>query len=83
MIQLTHRFEMRDGIAQIVIYAYTPLEYEFAMDYDSIKRNAINTVGKIREYAQEKFTNVNNPTVMLIVNGVIIGSVALTNLLAK
>lgn len=83
MIQLTHRFEMRDGIAQIVIYAYTPLEYEFAMDYDSIKRNAINTVGKIREYAQEKFANVNNPTVMLIVNGVIIGSVALTNLLAK
>ena len=83
MIQLTHRFEMRDGIAQIVIYAYTPLEYEFAMDYDSIKRNAINTVSKIREYAQEKFTNVNKPTVMLIVNGVIIGSVALTNLLAK
>lgn len=83
MVQLTHRFEMRDGIAQIVIYAYTPLEYEFAIDNDSIRRNAINTVGKIREYAQEKLTNINNPTVMLIVNGVIIGSVALTNLLAK
>lgn len=83
MVQLTHRFEMRDGIPQIVIYTYTPLEYEFAMDYDSIKRNAINTVGKIRGYAQEKLSNINNSTVMLIVNGVIIGSVALSNLLAQ
>lgn len=83
MVQLTHRFEMRDGIPQIVIYAYTPLEYEFAMDYDSIKKNAINTVGKIRGYAQEKLSNINNSTVMLIVNGVIIGSVALSNLLAQ
>lgn len=83
MIRLTHRYEIRDGIPQIVIYAYTPVEYEFAMDFDTIKRNAVNTVGKIREYAQEKFSNVNNSTVMLIVNGVIIGSVALTNLLAK
>ncbi|MBO5478049.1 MAG: hypothetical protein J6A15_09930 [Clostridia bacterium] len=83
MIRLTHRYEIRDGIPQIVIYAYTPVEYEFAMDFDTIRRNAVNTVGKIREYAQEKFSNVNNSTVMLIVNGVIIGSVALTNLLAK
>ncbi len=82
MIQLTHRFEMRDGIPQIVIYAYTPVDYEFATDFGTIRRNAINTVGKIREYAQKNFTNINNSTVMLIVNGIIIGSVALTNLLA-
>lgn len=82
MIQLTHRYEMRDGIPQIVIYTYTPVEYEFAKDFDTVKNNAINTVGKIREYAQEKFSNIQNSTVMLIVNGVIIGSVALTNLLA-
>lgn len=82
MIQLTHRYEMRNGVPQIVIYTYTPVEYEFAMDFDSIKTNAINTVGKIREYAQEKFKNVNNQMVMLIINGVIIGSVALTNLLS-
>ncbi len=82
MVQLTHRFEMRDNIAQIVIYAYTPLDYEFATDFNDIKRNAINTVGKIREYAQKHFSHINNQTVMLIVNGVIIGSVALTNLLA-
>ncbi len=82
MIQITHRYEMRDGIPQIVIYAYTPVEYEFAMDFDTIKKNAINTVGKIREYVQEKFSNVNNSTVMLIVNGIVIGSVALTNLIA-
>lgn len=82
MIQITHRYEMRDGMPQIVLYAYTPVEYEFAMDFDTIKKNAINTAGKIREYVQEKFSNVNNSTVMLIVNGIVIGSVALTNLIA-
>ncbi len=81
MIQLTHRFEMRDGIPQIVIYVYTPIEYEFALDIDSVKKNAVNTVGKIREYVQKNFSNTNNSTVMLIVNGVILGSVALTNIL--
>ena len=82
MIQITHRYEMRDGIPQIVIYAYTAVEYEFAVDFDTIRKNAVNTVGKIREYVQKKFANVNNSTVMLILNGIVIGSVALTNLLA-
>lgn len=83
MIQITHRFEMRDSIPQIVIYAYTPIDYEFATDFGTIKYNAINTAGKIREYVQKNFSNTQNSTVMLIVNGVILGSVALTSLLAK
>ena len=82
MIQITHRYEIRDKITQIVIYTYTTVEYEFAVDFDTIRKNAVNTVGKIREYVQNKFSNVNNSTVMLIVNGIVIGSVALTNLLA-
>ena len=40
MVQMTHRFEMRDGIAQIVIYIYTPLDYEFATDDKVIRYNA-------------------------------------------
>lgn len=83
MIQITHRFQVFNSIPQIVIYAYTPVEYEFATEDSSIKYNALNVANKVREYAQKNFSHINNPTVTLIVNGVIMGSVALTTLLAK
>jgi len=83
MIQITHRFEMRNGIPQVVIYCYTPLEYEFATDFNELKSNAIDTVNSIKEYVQKHFSNINNATAMIIINGVIIGSTALANLLTK
>ncbi len=81
MIHLTHRYEMRDGVAHIVIYAYTPIDYEFATDFGTIKYNAANTANKIREYAKDNLKAPSNPPVMVIVNGVIIGSVPLSSLI--
>lgn len=83
MIQIIHRYEMRDDIPQIVIYAYTPIDYEFATDLGTIKSNAINTVNKIREYVQDNFINTPNSMAMLIINGVIIGSVTVSNIISK
>lgn len=83
MIQMTHRYEMREGIPQIVIYVYTSLDYEFAQDFDIIRYNASNTADKIREYVRSNFSEVEESAIMLIVNGVILGSVSLTNVLSK
>ncbi len=85
MFRFIHRLEMRDGEEKIVLYAYTPVNYEFASELGDIKKNAINTAGKIREYVQKHFLNLNieNPTILLILNGVILGSVKLTEFLAK
>ena len=74
MIQMTHRFEMRDGIAQIVIYIYTPLEYGFASDERIIKNNASYTVDKIRNYVQYNFSKLSDTPVMLIMDGIILGN---------
>lgn len=74
---------MRDGKPQIVIYAYTPVDYEFATDFSTIKSNAITTAGKIREYVQKNFLNVQNETALLIVNGVILGTLVVSDILAK
>ena len=81
MIQITHRFEMRDGIAQVVLYCYTPVEYEFATDFNEIKNNAITTVNGIRDYVQNHFSHIQNQTAMIIVNGVVLGSTAISNIL--
>ncbi len=75
MIQITHRFEMREGIPQVVIYAYTPIDYEFATDFGTIKYNATYTKDKIKEYITKNISLDNNPTFMIILNGVILGSV--------
>lgn len=83
MIQMTHRFEMRDGIAQIVIYIYTPLEYEFASDERIIKNNASYTVDKIRNYVQYNFSKLSDTTVMLIMDGIILGNLSLNTILSK
>ena len=83
MIQMTHRFEMRDGIAQIVIYIYTPLEYEFASDERIIKNNASYTVDKIRNYVQYNFSKLSDTPVMLIMDGIILGNLSLNTIHSK
>lgn len=85
MFRFMHRMEIRDNNEYLVIYSFTPVDYEFANEPGSIRKNVISTVGKIREYAQKNlsFLHNTNPTVLLILNGVIIGSVKLTELLSK
>ena len=83
MIQITHRLEMRDNTPTIVFYAYTPVDYEFATDFDEIRQNAQATVLGIRDYALKHFFNLHNTMAMVIVNGVIIGTTTIANLLAK
>lgn len=74
---------MREGIPQIVIYVYTSLDYEFAQDFDIIRYNATNTVDKIREYVKINFSKVEETPIMLIINGVVIGSISLKNILTN
>ena len=83
MIHITHRFQMRDGIAQVVLYCYTPIEYEFATDFNEIHNNAINTANGIRDYIQKNFSHIQNQTAMIIVNGVVLGSTAISNILTN
>ena len=59
---------MRDGIPQIVIYIYTPLEYEFSSDNDMLKNN---------------FSSTPNSTAMIIINGVVLGSLPVNKILYK
>lgn len=83
MVQMTHRFEIRDGIAQIVIYIYTPLDYEFATDDKVIRYNASYTADKIRNYVQDNFSKLSDTPVMLIMDGIILGSLSLNTILKK
>lgn len=83
MIQFTHRFEMRDSIPQVVIYAYSPVSYEFSTDLGEIRTNAINTAGAIRDYILKHFSNIKDEKAMIILNGVVLGSIVIGDILQK
>jgi len=67
-MNIMHKLEMRDGILQNVIYVYYPAEYEFSLDFDSIKRHVKGVAEKIREYAMKNIANFSNGTILLILN---------------
>ena len=45
--------------------------------------NAITTVNGIRDYVQNHFSHIQNQTAMIIVNGVVLGSTAISNILTS
>ena len=80
-MNFTHRFEMRDGIPQIVIYAYTPVEYEFAEEFESIKGHTHDVANSIKSYAKENFSKHPDEMSMIILNGTILGSILVKDLI--
>ncbi len=81
-MEITHKLETIDGKEQLVLYVNYPDEYEFGLDFDSIKKNVAKVSDKIREYAFKAIGNMSNETALIVLNGVIIGSLAVTGLVA-
>ncbi len=82
-MNIIHKLEVRDGILQNVMYVYYPTEYEFSLDFQSIKRHVIGVTDKIRSYALNNISKFTNDTVLLILNGVIVGSLLLSQLIGN
>lgn len=63
-----------------MLYVEYPAEYEFSLDFDAIKKNVKNVSNKIREYACKTIGTIPDSTVTIILNGVIIGTLMLSQL---
>lgn len=81
-MEIYHKIENINNQNIAVIYVNYPSEYEFSLDFDSIKKNVSNVADKIRQYAMKNVTKVSDNTVLLILNGVVIGTIMLTQLVA-
>lgn len=81
-MNITHKLEVRNGVLQNVMYIYYPVEYEFSLDLDSIKTHVISVADKVREYALKNISKFSSESVLLILNGVAVGTVLLTQLVA-
>lgn len=79
-MNITHKIEAVNGVEQIVLYVDYPDDYEFGLDFDALKRNVENVTDKIREYAFKNINKVTNETALLVLNGVIIGTLMVSGI---
>src|SRR5574344_21935 len=70
-IKVYHKLEMIDNVKQFVVYADYPFEYEFGIE--GFRSNVSKVSSKIKEYISKNLNAFKDATVMLVLNGVIIG----------
>lgn len=80
-IRVCHKLEIIDNKKQFVIYADYPFEYEFGLDFGTHKQKVKDVSNSIKEYVKKNLGSIKDATVMLVLNGVIIGTFALSQLL--
>lgn len=80
-IRVCHKLEIIDNKKQFVIYADYPFEYEFGLDFNTHKQKVKDVSNSIKEYVKKNLGSIKDATVMLVLNGVIIGTFALSQLL--
>lgn len=81
-MEVYHKLEIIDGVEQLVLYVDYPSDYEFSLDFDSLKKNVANVADKIREYAFKNIPGISNQTALVVLNGVLVGTLVLSNLTA-
>lgn len=80
-MEVYHKFETINGIEQFVIYVDYPFEYEFGLDFNTLKENTKNVANKVKEYATKNLSKIKASTALLVLNGVIIGTVVLSHII--
>lgn len=83
MEKIYHKYSLYQGKNILTIYVEYPDSYEFSLDFKTIKKSAKSLANKIREYAFKNIGNVSNQTALLVLNGVVIGTVLITSLTSK
>ena len=79
-MKIYHKIETVDNKNIILLYVEYPDEYEFSLDFDSLKKNVANVADKIRNYAYKYLGGISDNTALLILNGVVVGTLMLTQL---
>lgn len=79
-MNIIHKLEIRNNKLQDVLYVYYPAKYEFALDFNTTKKNVKEVSQKIREYVTKNKSKFKKGSILIVLNGVMIGSVLLSQL---
>lgn len=79
-MEITHKYEIIDNIKTLVIYVNYPDSTEFGIDFDDYIAKVKSTSKKIKEYVINKLNKVSDNTAILILNGIVVGTIALSSI---
>ena len=80
-IKVCHKFEIINNKKEFVIYADYPFEYEFGIDFDRYKEKVKEVTSEIKKYVKSHLESVKDATAILVLNGGIIGTFAISQLI--
>lgn len=75
-----HEHAIINNNSTCVIYVNYPTNYEFGLDFDVIKKKAFNLSNKIRDYISNLTNKISDDKVLLVLNGIVIGTLFISNL---
>ena len=79
-MKIYHKYNFIDNKMTCVIYITYPLNSEFGIDFDSIRKKAIQLSEKVRKYILDISNNISDEKVLIVLNGIVIGTLILTNI---
>lgn len=82
-MKIYHNTQIVNGKDCIMLYVDYPVDYEFSLDFNKLKQNALDLSNKIRDYAIKNLKNITNDTTILILNGVALGTLLTAALINK
>lgn len=80
-IKVCHKFEIINNRKEFVVYADYPFEYEFGLDFDRYKEKVKEVTSEIKKYVKSHLESVKDATAILVLNGVIIGTFAISQII--
>lgn len=80
-IKVCHKFEIINNKKEFVVYADYPFEYEFGLDFDRYKEKVKEVTSEIKKYVKSHLESVKDATAILVLNGVIIGTFAISQII--
>lgn len=75
-----HKYEVINNNLTCVIYIYYPTNYEFGLDFNSIKKKVVNLSDKVKEYILNLSDKINNEKVLIVLNGVVVGTLLISSI---
>ena len=80
-IKVCHKFEIVNNKKEFVVYADYPFEYEFGLDFNIYKEKVKEVTSEIKKYVKSHLESVKDATAILVLNGVIIGTFAISQII--
>ena len=79
-MEIYHEYKNINGENKLAVFVNYDTSNEFSLDFDAFKRKVDDISKKIREYTLDKMEGITDNTILLILNGIVVGTLVLSKL---